>query len=172
MNIHTILRKITHPAARYLSLILAMGISVNAFAVTLYKWVDAEGNISYQDQPPPAGQRYEQKSFSQEGVRTANTNKDVARSRARIEHPVTMYTANNCESCELVAVILESNQIPFKSIQVDNNAEAQKELEELVGSLRVPALTIGKKTLTGVDRLGIEKVLREAGYPEVRKDAQ
>ena len=172
MKIHTILRKFPGTAA-LLSVLLATLLSTaGVHAVTLYKWVDAEGNISYQDKPPPGGQRYEQKSFSQEGARTANTNQEVARSRARIEHPVTLYMADNCESCELVGVVLDSNMVPYESIKVDNDAAAQKKLVELVGSLRVPALTVGNKILTGVDRLGIERVLREAGYPEVRKGAQ
>ena len=172
MKIHTILRKKTAAAVLLSGILTALCMPASVFAVTMYKWVDGDGNISYQDQPPPAGHRYEQQSFSREGARTANTNKEVARSRARIEHPVTLYMADNCESCERVGVILDSNKVPYESIQVDNNLEARRMLQQLVGTLRVPALTVGPKVLTGVDRLGIEQVLREAGYPEVRNGAQ
>lgn len=151
---------------------LVMGLSLSAHAVTMYKWVDADGNISYQDRPPPSGNTYEQKSFSDEGARTGGTNTDVARSRAVSDNPVVLYVAENCESCNLVGAILDANKVPYQSIKVDTDAAAQRKLKELAGSLRVPTLTIGKKTLNGVDRAGIERALREAGYPEAQTGAQ
>ena len=40
--------------ATFVSLCL---IFFNANAGKLYKWVDAQGNVSYQDQPPPKGSK-------------------------------------------------------------------------------------------------------------------
>lgn len=143
-------------------------IPATSFAVTLYKWVDDEGNISYQDTPPPAGRDFEQKSFSREGARTGDTNTEIALSRAAREYPIKVYIAKNCESCDRVVEILESNSVPYESVEVDTDADAQRELIDLVGSMRVPALTIGNKLIDGVNRTTIEDTLTQSGYPEAR----
>jgi len=151
------------------SIMLAFILPTTSFAVTLYKWVDDEGNISYQDTPPPAGQNYEEKSFSNEGARTGDTNTEISMARAARENPIKVYTAQNCESCDRVIEILESNNVPFETIEVDTDFAAQKALIELVGSMRVPALAIGDKLLEAANRATIEDALTRSGYPEARK---
>jgi len=151
---------------------LAMCYSTTTLAVKLYKWVDDEGNISYQDTAPPAGRKYEEKSFSDEGARTGDTNAEVARSRAIQENPVVLYAANNCDSCDLVSRILESNYIPYDTIEVDTDSSAQQELIELIGSIRVPTLTIGDEVLNGSNRAMIENALTRNGYPKVQAGSQ
>ena len=134
-------------------------------AVTLYKWVDADGNVSYQDSPPPVGQKYEERSFSDEGARTGDRNAEIARDRAIRENPVTLYRADNCESCDLVESILNANNAPFTAIPVDTDTQAQASLQALIGSIRVPTLTIGSRVINGTNRAAIEDALRANGYP-------
>ena len=153
-------------------MILAMAYSTTSLAVKLYKWVDDEGNISYQDTAPPAGQKYEEKSFSDEGARTGSTNAEVALSRAIQENPVVLYTANNCDSCDLVSGILESYFIPYETVGIDTDSAAQQELIELIGSIRVPTLTIGDEVLNGSNRAMIENALTRNGYPKVQAGSQ
>ncbi len=152
------------------SIMLALICSASAHAITLYKWVDAEGNISYQDQPPAKGQNYEEKSFSSEGTRTGDTNTEIARSRAVQENPVMLYIAENCDSCDLASRILDSNNVPYNKTQVENDPEAQKILLDLIGSLRVPTITIGETIIEGSNRATIEDALRKNGYPQAQSD--
>jgi len=147
---------------------LAIMMPASSFAVTLYKWIDDEGNVSYQDTPPPAGRDFEQKSFSREGTRTGDTNTEIALSRAAREYPVKVYIAKNCESCDRVVEILESNSVPYESVEVDTDADAQRKLIELVGSMRVPALIIGDKLIDDINRTTIEDTLTRSGYPKAR----
>lgn len=42
-------------AAAGLALTLALGLSLQASAGTLYRWVDARGVVNYSSEPPPAG---------------------------------------------------------------------------------------------------------------------
>ncbi len=153
-------------------LILAIIYPAILSAVTLYRWVDDEGNVSYQDTPPPIGQDYEAKSFSKEGARTGKVNHDIALARAARENPVVLYSANNCESCVQLGEILTSIKIPYDTIEVDTDRAAQNKLVELVGSIRVPTLTIGDKVLNGSNRANVEDALIRNGYPKARSTAQ
>ena len=145
---------------------LVVSLCLPTHAVTLYKWVDAEGNVSYQDSPPPAGQKYEERSYSDEGARTGDRNAEVARDRAVRENPITLYRADNCESCDLVETILNANNAPFTAVGVEGDAAAQQKLEELIGSVRVPTLTIGDSLINSTNRAAIEDALRGKGYPQ------
>lgn len=166
MKIFNFLRSSGFLTGLLTTLVLGVFSASTTYAVTLYKWVDAEGNISYQDTPPPAGQKYEERSFSLEGARTGDRNAEIARSEATRENPVTLYRADNCESCDVVETILNSNNVPFSVIQADTDTEAQKKLNELIGSIRVPTLTIGTNVINGTNRAAIEDSLEAAGYPE------
>ena len=139
-------------------------LSANTWAVKLYKWTDSDGQVFYQDEPPPSGQRFEEKSFSDQGTNTL-TNAALNRANAVIQNPVALYTAANCESCDLIRTVLEMNQIPFQNIEVQDNPSAQQALMELVGALRVPSLMIGETVVGEFDRSSIEDILKESGYP-------
>jgi glutaredoxin len=165
MNKYTVLQTLL---AKALILSGLLGIVVYATispAVTLYKWVDAEGNVSYQDRPPPSGQEFEQRSFSEQGARTGEANADIERIRAINENPVTLYVAENCASCDMVVAVLDSNDVPFEEIKVDTDLAMQNKLIELIGAIRVPTLTVGGNVIDGFDRTAIEDALRETGYP-------
>jgi len=145
------------------SITLLALFSSNSFAVKLYKWVDAEGKVSYQDRAPPAGQAYEERSFTDQGTRSGS-NPEVSRARAIRENPITLYIAENCDSCETVRSILEMNKVPFEQVPVDTDAKLQKKLKNIAGSIRVPTLTIGDTVVKELDRNRIEDALRAGGY--------
>ncbi len=151
-------------------LLLAM-MSTNAAEVKLYKWVDTDGKISYQDRPPPVGQKYEEKSFTEQG---ADTRKDaeVKRSKAASANPVKLYIVQACESCGLVQTILDINKIPYDQIDIEADEEAHRELVRVSGSARVPTMTIGDEIISGFDRNKIEDTLKEQGYPVAKQVLQ
>ena len=153
------------------ALLLLALFSTHANAVKLYKWVDAEGKVSYQDQPPPSGQAFEEKSFTEQGTSTG-VNPDVSRSRAIREKPIVLYVADNCESCDMVRTILEMNDAPFEQIAVDSDIEKQDELKKIAGSIRVPTVTIGGQEVKQLDRKRIEDALRQNGYLGIKDEIQ
>lgn len=123
----------------------------------LYKWVDEDGNVTYQDRPPPdeSGQvqTFEQSSSqSPEGAAFP----DVA---------VTLYSIEECDACDLVRKLLNERGLPFTEKDADNDAEIQAELKEAAGTLSVPVLVIGDEALTGYNKALILNELEEAGFP-------
>ncbi len=127
----------------------------------LYKWVDKDGSVTYQDQPPP-GEATVLPGGSDDVSETAG---DDATQQAAGNQPVTLFSVPVCESCDLVRMVLEQNQIPFDEKNVQGNVATQKELEAKAGQLTVPVLVIGETTLTGFSISEIHRELASAGYP-------
>ena len=136
----------------------------NAQAVKLYKWVDAEGKITYQDQPPPHTDDYEEKDISTQGT---DLKKDLgfAMSSAAEASPVILYAVTKCESCDLMRLFLEHHKIPFTEKNVQGDQKVQEELIAFAGALRVPLLKIGDKSIDGYSRSAIADLLRSFEYP-------
>lgn len=145
--------------------------AANAAEVKLYKWVDSDGKVSYQDVPPPDGQNFEEKSFTDQGADTQR-NIEVSRDSAARDNPVTLYIINECESCDLVRTILDLNQVPYQQIDIEADTDATKELAKIAGSARVPTLTIGDEVISGFNRNLIEDTLKEQGYPVAKQVVQ
>lgn len=126
----------------------------------LYKWVDEDGNVTYQDRPPP-DESGKVQAFDQvlggadsEGRRAAFPDVDV-----------TLYSIEVCDACDLVRKLLNERGLPFTEKNADNDVEVQEELKEVSGALSVPALAIGDEVLTGFNRDLILRVLKDAGFP-------
>ncbi len=150
--------------------IFAASISTQLNAASLYKWVDEDGNIVYQDTPPPGNVDFEESKV--DGVRPAlstDTGKQIE--DAARENPVSLFTVPVCDSCDLVRLLLEKKSIPFAEKDVRNNQETQAELQEIAGALSVPTLVIGSKVLDGFSRSAITEALEEAGFPSVDEAA-
>lgn len=143
---------------------LCLLLSVNAQALKLYKWVNDEGRVSYQDHPPPETDDYEERNINIQG---ANLEKDdnFAMSEAAEATPVILYAVTKCESCDLMRLFLEHHQVPFTEKNVQGDQDVQNELVELVGALRVPLLKVGDKTVDGYSRSAMADLLKSFNYP-------
>lgn len=151
-------------------LLSTVGVA-NAAETKLYKWTDSDGKVSYQDIPPPDGQKFEEKSFTHQGADTQR-NSVVSLDSAARENPVTLYVINPCESCDLVRTILDMNQIPYAQIDIEADTDATKELVKIAGAARVPTLTVGDEVISGFNRNEIEDTLKQQGYPVAKQILQ
>jgi len=131
-----------------------------AHAAKLYKWVDKDGNVSYQDRPPPsrAGDRVEEKTLR---GRTAPGTDDAAR-----KSPVVLYSAPKCASCDTARAYLKKRGIPFAEKSVEGDRQLQEELIQKAGGLAVPTITVGSKVMQGYLESLLEGELDQAGYPK------
>lgn len=134
-------------------------VSFELSAISLYKWVDAEGNVSYQDSPPASGQAFEEKTFSDRAPAIGTT------ARPESQLPVSLYVSSDCKNCEFVRTILEMNKVPYKQYLTDFNKDIQQQLLEISGSNRVPTVVIGEKVIDKLDRESLEIALRLGGHP-------
>lgn len=132
--------------------------AVSAQGQNLYKWVDEDGNITYQDSPPP-GASDEAKPYAEDA--------EVAAERSDAAGPdvsVTLYTVPICDACDLVRNLLEKNGIPFEEKDAGSSVSVQNELMELAGQLSVPMLAIGDGLVSGYSSNAINTALSSAGF--------
>lgn len=131
-------------------------INHTAQAAKLYKWVDENGNISYQDSPPPDGSNV----VNEKEIRAP---KSTSQTPSTPTDPVMVYTVDNCEGCELLLLRLQNWNVPTeqKSLQ---DREVQARILELSGSLQAPTLFIGDKLISNLASDNLISELNQAGY--------
>jgi len=140
-------------------------ITLSANAATLYKWIDSEGNVTYQDIPPPSDVEYEEKSYA-EPEATTEISQQIE--RAARENPISLYAITPCDACDLVRLYLEKRSIPFAEKDIRNNAALQNELEQKTGRLIVPTLIIGSEIIDGYNKTALGNMLSDQGFPVER----
>lgn len=121
----------------------------------LYKWVDEDGNVTYQDQPPPDGSG-QHETFVEDlgGSEPAAAAPDVN---------VVLYSIETCDACDLVRKILEDQRVAFQEKNAEDDVEVQDEIREVAGTLSVPVLVIGDEVLTGYNKRMVLNELEDAG---------
>jgi len=124
-----------------------------ATAQKTYRWVDQDGNVTYQDQPPPD---------SAQSVDEYAVQPDQAADTPKL--PVVLYAVPACDACDLVRFLLEKNKVPFTEKNVGKDIEAQGLLKEKTGQLSVPTISVGEQYLMGYSSLTIKSELKKAGY--------
>jgi len=137
-------------------------LSGPVYAQKLYKWVDSQGNVTYQDQPPPSGA----KIVDEYAAPAPPTTEGAANTP-----PVTFYSVPKCDACDLVRLLLQKNAVPFTEKNPSTDTDAAEDLKRIAGQLAVPSLTIGPKLFTGYNALAIENELKDAGYKLVAEQA-
>lgn len=134
----------------WISLILALG---TAHAQNLYKWVDQDGNVTYQDQPPPGGD-----------ADVYAKDPDFAADEGSTAAPVAFFTIPVCDACDLVRNLLDKHDVPYTEKNANDDLRVQDELMELAGQLSVPLLVIGDELFYGYSAQNIRSGLEDAGY--------
>lgn len=127
----------------------------------LYKWVDEDGNVTYQDQPPP-----DESGQVQTFGEPAGESEDAAAAGTTLpDVDITLYSIEVCNACDLVRELLDERGLPFTEKDAEHSVAVQDELREVSGVLSVPVLAIGDEVLSGFNRELILRVLRDAGFP-------
>ena len=137
-------------------ILLALLSSHTAWSAKLYKWVDKDGNISYQGSPPPAGSTLIKE---EEITSTSNPNTPAP----QVGLPVIVYTVDNCESCDALLLLFQNWGIEVQEQSLQSR-EVQARILELSDSLSAPTLFIGDKLISDMTTSNISSELQQAGY--------
>ncbi|WP_219216595.1 glutaredoxin family protein [Variovorax boronicumulans] len=153
-----------HRTAR-LSLLLLAFAAVAASAQQVYRHVDANGKVSFSDQPPAADAR-------PAAPRTGTASNDGGSAALPYElqqvvqrYPVTLYTGDNCAPCDTGRSLLTTRGVPFAERQVKTNEDVEA-LQRLSSQGSLPLLTIGSQQLKGFSDGEWSQYLDAAGYPK------
>jgi glutaredoxin len=138
-----------------------------AYGVKLYKWVDQNGNVSYEDHPPPSDTGIKVESRD---IKIGGGGSDAANKVAE-KYPVVLYTAPECTACELARAYLGKRKVPYTDKNVQTDPTAMKELHDKTGALTVPTITVGSKVMRGYLQSLLAGELDAAGYPKIETAA-
>ncbi len=137
-------------------------------AQTLYKWVDAQGKISYSDQPPPPNQQVKDLSKTVNtlgaGEAQAETLSFETQQLAQ-RSPVVIYTSQGCGPCDQGRSFLKNKNIPFLEKTISGAADL-KALGTQFNSQSLPVLTIGSANINGFGSSQWNDALLNAGYKD------
>jgi glutaredoxin len=141
-----------------LAIALAAGPAAGA---QLYKWVDDKGRVEWRDTPPPAdAKNVETRTMHGNTVQTSNLPYSVQ--QAVKNFPVTLWVVPDCEPCTAARNHLAKRGVPH----TEHNAQKEPAaLKKLTGSMDVPILTVGSRTLKGYLDTDWDAALDSAGYP-------
>lgn len=150
----------------------AFALSAPAFAQ--FKWVSADGSVTYGDRPPPGARPLGQPAGgaaspapSSAASRAGNTAALPYELRTAAQrHPVVLYVAADCQPCEQAREHLSRRGVPHEAREVRTQRDADAFRTLGFSALSFPALSIGSERLTGYEPSGWDRSLDAAGYPK------
>jgi len=147
-------------AMRLIALAIAL---LPAVAAAQFKWLDANGRVTYGDNPPR-----EAKNIERLGVAPPDSDPAAALPyelrRAAASLPLTLYTAPDCGACNGARELLMARGAPYAEVTVgtpqDIDAFRKLDLGE-----KVPVLMVGRQSLKEFAPDLWHAALDTAGYP-------
>ncbi len=154
-----------HKALPSIALLLLL-CAANSHA-ELYKWIGADGKVSYSDMPPPESSKQAKPlSLHASGGGTEGFPYELA--EAVKNNPVILYTTSQCVPCDQGRSLLKNRGIPFSEKTVSSNDDIGK-LQQISGDSQLPVLTVGRNKQRGFESAAWNIALTAAGYPESSK---
>jgi glutaredoxin len=147
-------------------LIFALLVALSASnATALYKYVDANGNVTYSDRPPPPGARSVNPDTS--GAGTAGSDLPYAVRASVQRYPVTLYAlASDCSPCQHARKFLVERGIPFTEKSIRNAADAATLKKSNLPNDQYPVITVGSQVHSNFEPGALGALLDAAGYPK------
>lgn len=117
----------------------------------IYKWVDKDGTVHFEDRKPQ-GTRYEEfKVRSLSGVQIyrapARAGKKAA-PQVAAKKDVVLYGTAWCGYCTKARRYFQVNNIPFQDYDIESSASAKSEYDALNGK-GVPLIVVGDSLMNG-----------------------
>ena len=143
----------------------ALALSAPAFAQ--FKWIGADGAVTYGDRPPPGARLLGQPAAAAPAVARAGNGAALPyelRTAAQ-RHPVVLYLAVDCQPCEQAREHLSRRGIPHEAREVRTQRDADAFRKLGFQALSFPAVSIGSERLTGYEASSWDRSLDAAGYP-------
>lgn len=134
-----------------------------AVAAAQFKWIDAEGRITYGDNPPLDAKNIEPLRRAEPVVDPALALPLELR-RAVANFPLTLYTSPACSPCIAARELLQVRGAPYTEITLatPQDIEAFRKLD--LGE-KVPVLMVGRQSVKEFMPSAWHTTLDTAGYP-------
>ena len=150
-------------SGKFIPIALICCIPLSTFGFTVVECVDKNGDSTFAERCPPGSVKKAEKHLR--GL-PKRDDEEISVEEIAKDHPVTLFSVENCEACGLVRTQLQARDIPFTEINVGNDQEKFDQLTAVTGGAgTVPTLTVDDKVLTGHNNASLDAALTDAGYP-------
>src|SRR4051812_14604420 len=124
---------------------LAVALGGSGLAHAQYKWVAPDGTVSYGDRPPEEGGRMVDGPATRSAARSGGDPELPYALRAAMgKYPVLLYTAPNCQPCDLGRKHLAQRGVPFSERTLHTQADLDALKRAGFEDASVPALSVGR----------------------------
>lgn len=130
-----------------------------------YKWVAADGTVSYSDTPPPPEAHQVEKMRLQASTPGALDGLPYTLKRLAIAQPVVLYTQIACAPCDAARSHLKKRGVPYTEQLIKTQADIAA-MTKAAGDQSLPTILIGKNRLRGYLASELDAGLDAAGYPK------
>ena len=72
---------------------------------------------------------------------------------------VVLFSTSTCSHCRRAKKYLKERRVPFKEVNLENGAEAARDVRRKTGQSGVPVVKIGGRWVVGFDRPTVEREL-------------
>jgi glutaredoxin len=124
----------------------------------LYKWVDREGNVTYQSEPPPAD------AWSVEKSKINTVVEQEEEAEAPVTVPLVFYVKPDCPLCDQAKAYFAEKNIAATEVDISANADEAEKMLKQVGHNDVPTVIVGNKAITGFQEKTMNTILVNSGY--------
>ena len=148
-------------------LVMLSMLALSAQAAT-YRWVDADGSVTYGDRPPANGAaQMRNAATSAEATTPAGfgTLPYALRSVAN-RFPVRLYTSRGCEVCDAARAHLIQRGVPFTESILASDRDLAEFRRIGFTEFKVPSVSVGRERAQGFGAANWNALLDAAGYPE------
>ncbi len=150
-------KALTFRSVTQIAAILVLSMNVTS-AAKLYKWVDAQGRISYQDQPPPQNS----KILSEEELKTVTVKPKEFKLNTK---SIDVYVGKDCPNCDATVQWLEVWGVPHQVKNIEDHRDIQTKLIQETSGVRVPALFNAEQLIKNTATLdGLKASLVSSGH--------
>jgi len=148
---------------RFIALLIAALLPT--LAAAQFKWLDANGRVTYGDNPPRDARNIEPVRRSADGSSDPMAALPYEVRRAAAAFPLTLYTSPECGSpCSGARDLLRARGAPYAEVTIGTpqDGEAFKKLD--LGD-KVPVLMVGRQSVKEFRPDDWHRALDTAGYP-------
>lgn len=131
----------------------------NIHAAQLYKWVDKNGNVSYQDSPPPDSANVTEQST----IETNTYNNTNRQNNTAANASIIVYTTNSCQACNELLDKLKKWSVPAEEQSILNR-DIQSKILSLSDQITAPTLFINDKLITDLSDSSLLSELTRVGF--------
>ncbi len=157
------------PVAACLALAVAALAGFAPAAQAQYKWIGPDGRVNYGDRPPPVDTRRVMRApagvHASEAPAAGDHRLPYALRSAADRYPVVLYTAPDCDPCEMGRDHLTRRGVPFTEKRVQNAADVRAFEALKFGTSQFPVLTVGTDRMVGFEAGMWNRMLDSAAYP-------